>query len=68
MEKMESRVLAIISNETRLQKLIVTRVVAHPLLVHSCLGSNNAHWRMVSLVLSTGNCCISEIICVCKKK
>lgn len=36
--------LAIISNETRLQKLIITRIVAHLLLVHPSLGSNSAHW------------------------
>lgn len=70
-KKMNSRVLPIINNVTGFQKLIITRIVAHPLFVHLSLGSNNAHWRMLCLILNTGNCCISEIafirkeFCVC---
>lgn len=39
MEKMDSRILAIFSNETRLQKLIVTRTVARLSLVHPSLDA-----------------------------
>lgn len=66
-KKKEQQGPAYHSNVTGFQKLIITRIVAHPLFVHLHLGSNNAHWRMLCLILNTGNLYISEIAFIRKE-